>query len=291
MTASSASRLAPLKVLKAGRFSLSLERPLLMGIVNVTPDSFSDGGQFVSPGRALEHATRLLEEGADILDLGGESSRPGAQPIDTQEELRRVLPVLERVVELPVPISVDTCKPEVMSRAIATGAAMINDIRALRAPGALDAVVGSDVAVCLMHMQGEPATMQTSPYYADVVSEVEQFLLERATAVLNHGIRHECIVLDPGFGFGKTPQHNLELIRALPRLRATGFPILAGLSRKGLFGKIVGREAAQRLHASAAGALLAAQRGASIVRVHDVAATRDSLLVLRAIDDVSFSLK
>ena len=290
MTASSALRLAPLQVLKAGRFSLSLERPLIMGIVNVTPDSFSDGGQFLAPGRALEHATRLVEEGADILDLGGESSRPGAEPIDIQEELRRVLPVLERLVELPVPVSVDTCKPEVMSRAIAAGAAMINDIRALRAAGALETVAGSQVAVCLMHMQGEPATMQTAPQYDDVVLEVEQFLVERATAALACGIGQERIVLDPGFGFGKTPQHNLELIRALSRLRATGFPVLAGLSRKGLFGKIVGREAAQRVHASAAGALLAAQRGASIVRVHDVAATRDCLLVLRAIEDLAFSL-
>ena len=289
MTAISAS-LAPLQVLKAGRFSLSLDRPLVMGIVNVTPDSFSDGGQFLTPGHALDHAKRLLEEGADILDLGGESSRPGAQPIGVQEELRRVMPVLERLVELPVPISVDTCKAEVMSHAIATGAAMINDIRALRAPGALAAVVGSNVAVCLMHMQGEPATMQKAPRYIDVVSEVEEFLTERATAAMTSGIPRETIVLDPGFGFGKTPQHNLELIRALSRLRATGFPVLAGLSRKGLFGKIVGRGAANRIHASAAGALLAAQRGASIVRVHDVAATRDSLLVLRAIEDLAFSI-
>jgi len=276
-------------VLKLGRFSLSLERPLIMGIVNITPDSFSDGGKYLDPGRALDHARQLLDEGADILDIGGESSRPGAGPVTVDEELRRVLPVLEKLVELPVPVSVDTCKPEVMRRALAAGAAMINDIFALRSDGALDAVAGSNAAVCLMHMQGEPRTMQQAPHYRDVVGEVETFLAERAIAALAAGIGQDRIMLDPGFGFGKTPQHNLELIRALPRLREAGYPLLAGLSRKGLFGKIVGREAAERVYASAAGALLAAQRGASIVRVHDVAATRDCLLVLRAIDDATFS--
>ena len=289
MTAPHASRLAPRRVLRAGRFALSLERPLIMGIVNVTPDSFSDGGRFFDSGRALDHARQLLEEGADILDIGGESSRPGADPVGADEELRRILPVLERLVELPVPVSVDTCKAEVMRRVAAAGAAMINDIFALRAPGALDAAVESPVAICLMHMQGGPRTMQQAPHYRDVVGEVEAFLVERAAAAVGCGIGRDRIVLDPGFGFGKTPQHNLELIRALPRLREAGFPLLAGLSRKALFGKIVGREAAERVHASAAGALLAAQRGASIVRVHDVAATRDCLLVLRAIDDTTFS--
>jgi dihydropteroate synthase len=260
-----------------------------MGIVNVTPDSFSDGGKFLDSRRALDHAKRLLDEGADILDIGGESSRPSAHPVAVDEELRRVLPVLEQLVGLPVPVSVDTCKPEVMRRAIAVGAAMINDIFALRAPGALDVVADSSVAVCMMHMQGDPRTMQQAPQYVDVVGEVQSFLVERAATAVACGIGRERIVLDPGFGFGKTPLHNLELIRALPRLRETGFPVLAGLSRKGLFGKIVGREAAQRVHASAAGALLAAQRGASIVRVHDVAATRDCLLVLRAIEDKAFS--
>jgi dihydropteroate synthase len=283
------SPLAPHAILNLGRFSLSLQRPLIMGIVNVTPDSFSDGGRCLDPGRAFDHARQLVEEGADILDIGGESSRPGAQPVAAEEELRRVLPVLEQLVELPVPVSVDTGKPEVMRRAIDAGAAMINDIFALRAEGALDAVAGSGVAVCLMHMQGEPRTMQQAPHYRDVVGEVETFLAERAIAAIAAGIGHDRIVLDPGFGFGKTPQHNLELIRALPRLREGGYPLLAGLSRKGLFGKIVGREAAERVYASAAGALLAAQRGASIVRVHDVAATRDCLLVLRAIDDTTYS--
>ena len=290
LTAPHASRFTPHAVLKLGRFSLSLERPLIMGIINVTPDSFSDGGKFLDAGRALDHARRLIEEGADILDVGGESSRPGAEPVEVAEELRRVLPVLEKLVELPVPVSVDTCKPEVMRRAIAAGASIINDIYALRADGALEAVAGSNAAVCLMHMQGEPRTMQQAPHYRDVVGEVETFLADRAVAAMAAGIAHDRIVLDPGFGFGKTPQHNLELIRALPRLRKAGFALLAGLSRKALFGKIAGREAAQRVHASAAGAMLAAQRGASIVRVHDVAATRDCLLVLRAIDDETFSL-
>lgn len=260
-----------------------------MGIVNVTPDSFSDGGKFLDPGRARDHAMQLLEEGADILDIGGESSRPGAQPVETDEELRRVLPVLEQLVTLPVPISIDTCKPEVMRHAIAAGASMINDIFALRALGAMDIVAGEPVAVCLMHMQGDPRTMQQAPSYRDVVAEVEAFLIERATAALAAGVARERIVLDPGFGFGKTVQHNLELIRALPRLRKSGFPLLAGLSRKSLFGKIVGRERAERVYASAAAAMLAAQRGAAIIRAHDVAATRDSLLVLRAIDDNSYS--
>jgi len=259
-----------------------------MGILNVTPDSFSDGGNFFDAGRALDRAFELVEEGADILDVGAESSRPGAEPVAVEEELRRIMPVLEKIAALPVPVSVDTCKPGVMRHAVAAGAAMINDIYALRVPGALEVIAGSSVAVCLMHMQGNPLTMQQDPHYHDVVTEVETFLVERAALALDRGIGPERIVLDPGFGFGKTPQHNLELIRALPRLRQTGFALLAGLSRKGLFGKIVGREAAQRAHASAAGALLAAQRGASIVRVHDVAATRDCLLVLRAIEDEAF---
>ena len=284
------SPIFPNAVLKLGRFTLSLDRPLIMGIVNITPDSFSDGGKFFDPARALQHARQLLADGADILDIGGESSRPGAEAVPVDEELRRVMPVLERLVDLPVPISVDTCKPEVMRRAIAAGVALVNDIFALQAPGALEAVAASEAAVCLMHMQGEPRTMQEAPQYHNVVQEVCDFLAARAEAAQAAGIHRDRIVIDPGFGFGKTPRHNLELIRALPQLRATGLPVLAGLSRKSLFGKIAGREAAGRDSASAAGALLAAQRGASILRVHDVAATRDSLLVLRAIDDPDYSL-
>lgn len=262
-----------------------------MGVLNVTPDSFSDGGRFLDAANALAHANSLIEEGADIIDIGGESSRPGAAPVDVDEELRRVLPVLEKLAHLPVPISVDTAKPEVMRAVIGAGASMINDIFALRMPDAVEAVAGSNAAVCLMHMQGEPRTMQAAPHYQDVVAEVGAFLDARVKTAVAAGIGHDRIVLDPGFGFGKTPQHNLELIRALPRLRDMGYPLLAGLSRKSLFGKIVGRAAAECVHASTAGALLAAQRGASIVRVHDVAATRDSLLVLRAIDDVTFTFQ
>lgn len=283
------SPLAHNAVLQAGRYCLPLDRPLIMGIVNVTPDSFSDGGKFFDPAHALQHARQLLVDGADILDIGGESSRPGAEAVAVDEELRRVMPVLERLVELSVPISVDTAKPEIMRRAIEAGAAMINDISALQAPGALEALAASDAAVCLMHMQGDPRTMQRAPEYRDVVQEVRDFLVSRAEAVEGAGIGHDRIVIDPGFGFGKTAHHNLELIRALPKLRNAGWPVLVGLSRKSLFGRIVGREAAGRDSASAAGALLAAQRGASILRVHDVAATRDSLLVLRAIDDPDYS--
>lgn len=285
------SPLIPHAVLKLGRFSLPLDRPLIMGVLNVTPDSFSDGGRFFDPAPALEHANRMIAEGADILDIGGESSRPGAAPVGAEEELRRVMPVLEKLADLEVPVSVDTSKPEVMRAVIAAGAAMINDIFALRTPGALEAAAGSDAAVCLMHMRGEPRTMQQDPHYQDVVAEVGAFLDGRAKAVMAAGIGRDRIVLDPGIGFGKTPQHNLELVRALQRLRQLGYPVLAGLSRKSLFGRIAGRAAGERVHASAAGALLAVQRGASIVRVHDVAATRDSLLVLHAIDDVTFNLE
>jgi dihydropteroate synthase len=272
-------------VLRCGRFSLPLDRPLVMGIVNITPDSFSDGGQFLGPSAAFDHAQRLVEEGADILDLGGESSRPGADPVSLQEERRRVLPVLERVTALGVPVSVDTCKPEMMRAAISSGASLINDIFALRAPGALEAVAAGDCAVCLMHMQGEPRTMQTDPSYNDVTGEIAQFLKERAAAAQAAGIDRDRIVIDPGFGFGKTTEHNLVLVRALPKLRKLGYPVLAGLSRKSLFGKIVGRAVAERMPASIAAALLAAQRGAAIVRVHDVAPTCDALKVLRAIEE------
>lgn len=282
---------APHPVLKLGRFSLPLDRALIMGVLNVTPDSFSDGGRFFDPARALEQANRMIAEGADILDIGGESSRPGAAPVGAEEELRRVMPVLEKLADLQVPVSVDTGKPEVMRAVIAAGAAMINDIYALRTPGALEAVAGSDAAVCLVHMRGEPRTMQQDPHYQDVVAEVGAFLDGRAKSVMAAGIGRDRIVLDPGFGFGKTPQHNLELVRALQRLSQLGYPVLAGLSRKSLFGRIADRAAGERVHASVAGALLAVQRGASIVRVHDVAATRDSLLVLHAIDDVTFSLE
>ncbi|HEV8262721.1 MAG TPA: dihydropteroate synthase [Burkholderiales bacterium] len=283
-----ASRGSPLASLRAGVFSLPLERPLIMGVVNVTPDSFSDGGRFFGAQQAVEHARILLEEGADILDIGGESSRPGAEPVGLDEELRRVMPVLENLVGLPVPISLDTSKPEVMRRAIAAGAAMVNDIKALREPGALEAVAESQAAVCLMHMQGEPRTMQQAPHYEDVVSEVAEFLARRVEAAQQAGIARQRIVIDPGFGFGKKTGHNLELLRGLSRIAGLGQPVLVGLSRKSLFGKITGKPVVGRVSASVAAALLAAERGAALVRVHDVAATRDALLVLDAIERHSF---
>jgi dihydropteroate synthase len=270
-------------MLACGRFRLRLERPLVMGVVNVTPDSFSDGGLFLDPGQALAHAHRLIDEGADLLDIGGESSRPGARGVETEEESRRVLPVLEGLRDAPVPIAVDTVKPEVMRVALDAGAAMINDINALRAPGALDVLAASDAGVCIMHMQGEPRTMQANPTYGDVAAEVGAFLKERAAALEAAGIARERIVIDPGFGFGKKPQHNLELLRRLAEIAALGYPVLAGLSRKSMLGGITGRPPAQRTAASVAAALLAVDAGARIVRVHDVAATKDALAVWSAV--------
>jgi len=255
-----------------------------MGVVNVTPDSFSDGGRFFEASAAIAHARRLVEEGADILDLGAESSRPGAQPVSAEEELRRLLPVLQELKGVPVPISVDTTKPGVMRAAIDAGAAMVNDIGALRATGALETVAASDAGVCLMHMQGEPRTMQHEPRYHDVVAEVGAFLEERVTAAMAGGIARERIAVDPGFGFGKTVEHNFELLRNLDRIAGIGLPVVAGWSRKSTLGAITGRGAGDRLAASLAAALLAVQRGARIVRVHDVAATRDMLEVLAAFD-------
>ena len=257
-----------------------------MGVVNVTPDSFSDGGQFLDPRAAIAHARQLVDEGADILDIGGESTRPGSLPVDETEELRRVLPVVDGIVGLGVPVSVDTTKPGVMRAAIAHGAAMVNDVLALRTPGALDAVASSNAGVCLMHMQGEPRTMQANPSYADVVGEVRAFLGERVAACESAGISRERIVVDPGFGFGKTAEQNLALLRGLPELAALDVPVLAGLSRKSTLGQITGRPVEGRLAASLAAALLAAERGAKIVRVHDVAATRDVLAVLAAVDRI-----
>jgi dihydropteroate synthase len=269
--------------LRCGGFTLDLSRPLVMGVVNVTPDSFSDGGRYLSAQAAIDHARRLVEEGADLLDIGGESSRPGAEPVPVEEELRRVMPVLEAVVALGVPVSVDTMKPQVMRAAIGVGAAMVNDILALRAPGALEAVAGSDVAVCLMHMQGEPRTMQLNPTYSDVVREVRDFLAERMAAAEAAGIDRSRIVVDPGFGFGKDRSHNLALFRSLPAFAALGVPVLVGLSRKSVLGRLTGRDVDERLAASLAAAVLAVERGAHIVRVHDVAATRDALAVLAAV--------
>ena len=268
--------------LRCGRFALPLERPLIMGVLNVTPDSFSDGGRFVEREAALAQARRMAAEGAAIIDVGGESSRPGAQPVSEDEELARVLPVLEVLADLPLPVSVDTRRARVMREALAAGASMINDIEALAAPGALDAVAASDCAVCLMHKRGEPATMQREPRYDDVVREVREYLAQRLAAAQRAGIARERLVADVGFGFGKTDRHNLELLRRLPEFRALGVPLLAGLSRKATLGRITGRAVGERLAASLAAALLAAQGGATILRVHDVGPTRDVLAVWQA---------
>lgn len=255
-----------------------------MGVLNVTPDSFSDGGRYFDRGRAIEQAHELVAEGAAILDIGGESTRPGASAVDAEEETRRVLPVIEAVVSsVEVPVSVDTSKPEVMRAAIAAGATMINDVRALRAPGAMEAVAASQAAVCLMHMQGEPRTMQGDPRYADVVAEVREFLLKRLAACEDAGIARERIAIDPGFGFGKTLEHNLALLRGLPQLRVSGVPILVGLSRKAMLGTILGKPADERLHGSVALATVAVLNGARIIRAHDVAETVDAVKVAAAV--------
>jgi dihydropteroate synthase len=269
--------------LQCGSFKLSLERPLVMGVVNVTPDSFSDGGLHATTEQAVAHARRLIGEGADILDVGGESTRPGAAPVALDEERRRVLPVLDALAGCGVPVSIDTRKPELMAEAIAAGASMVNDVTALGAPAALDAVARAPVAVCLMHMLGEPGTMQVNPTYADVVGEVRDFLGERIAAAERAGIARHRIVADPGFGFGKTVEHNLALLRALGEFRPLGVALMAGLSRKALLGKLTGREPRERVAASVAAALVAVQNGAQIVRVHDVAATRDALAVWQAV--------
>ena len=258
-----------------------------MGVVNVTPDSFSDGGRFLDPPAAIAHARQLIAEGADLLDIGAESSRPGAAAeVSAEEELRRLLPVLRGLRDATVPLSVDTIKPEVMRAAIAEGASMINDINALRASGALEAVADTDVAVCLMHMQGTPGTMQQDPSYADVVTEVKAFLSQRIEAARAAGISLDRISIDPGFGFGKTLEHNLALLRELRAFDALGVPVLAGWSRKSSLGKITGKPADDRLAASIAAAVIAAQNGAGILRVHDVAATRDALAVLNAVKEI-----
>lgn len=262
------------------RYDIDLSRPRVMGIVNITPDSFSDGGQHGDTRSALAHCEQLLREGADILDLGGESSRPGAEALPLEEELNRVLPVLREAVRLGVPVSVDTYKPEVMRAALDTGADIINDIFALRSPGA-EAVVAAHprCGLCLMHMQGEPRSMQAAPHYDDVVAEVHEFLWERAETLRTQGVAAARVVLDPGYGFGKSVEHNFELLRRQAELLALGYPVLAGWSRKSSLGAVTGRPVSERLAASVAAALAAVERGARLVRVHDVAATVDALKV------------
>ncbi len=265
--------------------TLDLTRPRVMGILNVTPDSFSDGGVYFDPERALEQAQRMVEQGAAIIDIGGESTRPGASPVSVEEELRRVVPLVEALSKaLPVPISVDTSKPEVMRETVAAGAGMINDIMALRLPGALEAVAQLQVPVCLMHMQGEPRTMQSAPHYDQVVSDVMRFLTDRVDACVLAGIPRERILLDPGFGFGKTLQHNLDLLHELDRFLSLELPLLVGISRKSMIGALLGdRPVDGRLHGSLAAAVIATMKGAAVVRVHDVAETADALKVVAAV--------
>lgn len=268
--------------LRCRHHQIDLSTPIIMGIVNVTPDSFSDGGKFLVRDAAIAHARRLVEEGAAIIDIGGESTRPGAMPATVTEEEDRVLPVLEALVGDNIVVSIDTQKPEIMRAAIAAGASMINDVNALQAEGAIAACAASEVAVCLMHKQGTPETMQKAPHYEDVVAEVREFLLARAQVCTRAGIAQNRILIDPGFGFGKTVEHNFTLLRELQQLAALPYPVLAGFSRKSSLGAITGRAADKRLAASLATAVLAIERGAKILRVHDVAETSDVLKVWRA---------
>lgn len=273
------------RLIKASR----QRRPLIMAILNTTPDSFSDGGSLYRDGRlssdaVLKRCERLIEEGADLIDVGGESTRPGADPVSVTEELERVIPVVEAIAaRFEVAVSVDTSAPEVMTAAATAGAALINDVRALTRPGAVEAALHTDLPVCLMHTLGEPRSMQSDPQYRDVVSNVLDYLLDRRDACVLAGIPRERLILDPGFGFGKTLQHNLALFAALPRFVATDLPILVGVSRKSMVGQVLGRPVNERVHGSVALALMAAQQGAAVVRVHDVAATCDALAMHAAV--------
>lgn len=265
------------------RFSIDVSRPQVMGIVNVTPDSFSDGGQHADIRSALVHCEQLIQDGVDILDIGGESTRPGAPILSPDDEWARLSGVLVEAVKLGIPVSVDTCKPEVMARALDVGVDIINDVRGLEAPGAEQVVAGhGQCGVCLMHMQGLPPTMQAQPAYRDVVADVRDYLLSRANALLTQGVAHDRICLDPGVGFGKTPEHNLDLLRRQSELLTLGWPLLIGWSRKSTLGYLTGRPVEDRLAASLAAALAGIQRGAHVVRVHDVAATVDALKIWHA---------
>jgi dihydropteroate synthase len=272
--------------LRCGERILDLDSPQVMGVLNVTPDSFSDGGRYTSADAAIEAGLRMAAAGAAIIDVGGESTRPGAEPVATDEELRRVIPVIAGLRrDGQTVISIDTSKPEVLRAAARAGAGLINDVRALRAPGALEAAAASGCAVCLMHMQGEPRTMQQAPHYADVVAEVRAFLRARVAACSSAGIAHERLLVDPGFGFGKTLEHNLTLLRHLGELRGDGVPVLVGLSRKSMLGTLTQRAGGDRLAGSLALAVIAVSNGASIVRAHDVQATVDALRVVAAVRD------
>lgn len=271
--------------LLCGRFELSLERPLIMGILNVTPDSFSDGSRHLETDNAIAHGLRLVAEGADIIDIGAESTRPGAAPVEQQAEIQRLLPVIEGLRDCGAAISVDTFKPDVMRGVLDAGADMINDIYGFRMPGALEAVASSYCGLCVMHMQGEPRTMQQAPRYGDVVAEVREFLRERVAALRTLGMHPQRIMLDPGFGFGKNAQHNYELLRRLQDLFFDDYPWLVALSRKTMIGHVTGREPDQRLGGSIAGALAGIARGAAMVRVHDVAQTVDAIKVWQTVQN------
>lgn len=263
---------------------LTFDHPRICGILNITPDSFSDGGKFLDVSAALNRALAMVEEGADIIDVGGESTRPGATAVSVTEEIDRVIPVIEQLTKIvSIPISIDTSKPEVMRAAVRAGAGIINDVYGLRQEGALEAAAETGAAVCLVHMQGEPRTMQEKPHYDDVVSEVHRFLAERLFTCQLAGIDKKKLIIDPGFGFGKTLEHNVTLLRELSRFASLDVPILVGLSRKSLIGTLIHRSAGQRVYGSVAAALIAIQRGASIVRVHDVGATRDALAIWNAV--------
>ena len=267
----------------AGR-TLDLSTTQIMGVLNVTPDSFSDGGKYVSPDTALERAAEMLAQGASIIDVGGESTRPGASPVSVQEELDRVCPVVERIARsLDVVISVDTSRPEVMAEVIRMGAGMINDVRAFTLPGALESIKQAQVALCVMHMQGTPLTMQQRPVYDSVVQEVAGFLQDRVGELLQSGVQADRLIIDPGFGFGKTLEHNLQLLAATDLLCALGYPLLIGLSRKSMFAALLNRDVDERLYGSIAAATLGASMGAHIVRVHDVQETADALKLVDAV--------
>lgn len=277
------------RYLQCGRYRLSMEaadRPLIMGILNITPDSFSDGGRFHSLDFAMSRAEQMIAEGVDIIDIGGESTRPGAEPLSVEEELHRVMPAIYALRDCGKPLSIDTYKPEVMREAIAAGVDMINDINGFRAKGALSAVKDSECAICIMHMQRNPGSMQVSPEYEDVIEDIVMFLLERMQAMENHNV-HRCrVCVDPGFGFGKTLDHNLALLRSLDQIaKKVGLPVLVGLSRKSMIGALLGKPVEQRMVGSVAAALLAVQHGARIVRVHDVAETVDALKIWQAIEN------
>jgi dihydropteroate synthase len=271
-------------MLRCGSYTLDLATPVVMGVLNITPDSFSDGGRYAEPATALQHALRMVEEGAALIDVGGESTRPGARAVDAEEEIHRVVPVIEALAaRTRVPISIDTSKPAVMTAAVRAGATLINDVRALREPGALEAAASSGAAICLMHMQGEPRTMQADPRYGDVVAEVRDFLRERAQACRAAGVAQDRLLIDPGIGFGKRLEHNLALLAGLPALVALGWPVLVGVSRKSMLGALLGRAVDERVAGGVAMATAAVLSGASILRTHDVAPTVDAVKVAEAL--------